>query len=360
MMEFVYQRLLIVDGSHTLHRSICEPHLWEMRNIEGRRTGGIYGMIQSLQKECANHNYFPVVVFDGHLSKRRLEIYPNYKRHADKQMLLENYEQMTEIELLQQEQRQEYNQQREILKVLLPAFGIPVIHLDDWEGDDIIYILSRLTKDSVVLSDDKDMFQLVCETPERKCRIRRGMRDETIDMKWFEENQLSTHEFVARKALVGDPSDNIPSACFQVGEKTALGLYKLYQETKNMAGGFPVDENDLATKCKLLDIPKRKAYLNFNEDQFLKNILLMDLSLVEREITPQLVETLDAIIMEHSNYRNVNLIAETLQDLEIKTFIPGNLINSVDRNKAWIKGIGSDMPITKEPIVHPKGTKKLF
>lgn len=338
-MEKIYGRLLIFDGSHALHRSISEPHLWEMKNFEGQRTGGVYGTLQTIQKECTTFNYFPVVVFDGHLSQRRLEIYPNYKRHEEKQLLQESLEQLTEVELLQREQREEYNRQREILKILLPAFGIPVIHLEDWEGDDLIYILSKLTKDSVIVSDDKDLIQLVTDNEDRRCRIRRGMRDEFIGLNWFNENEITQDEFVARKALVGDPSDNIPSACFQVGEKTALGLYKLYQET---LGNFPKDENQLAESCKKFDIPKRKAYLNFDEDQFLKNMLLMDLSLVEKEITPELVQELDDIILKQSEYRNSETINDVLQELEIRTFLPINILDRVDVNRRYIKDLNTD------------------
>ena len=89
-MNLVFNRLLIFDGSHCLHRNLCEPHLWEMKNIKGERTGGIYGTLQTILKESSSFNYFPVVVFDGHLSKRRLDIFPNYKRTLDKQLLLEN------------------------------------------------------------------------------------------------------------------------------------------------------------------------------------------------------------------------------------------------------------------------------
>lgn len=118
----IYERLMIVDGSHLLHRSICEPHLWEMTNYEGQRTGGIYGTLQSLLKETSLYQYYPVVVFDGHLSQRRLDLYNNYKRNAEKQLLMENLNQLSEIEQLRREQKYEYNQQREILKVLLPNF----------------------------------------------------------------------------------------------------------------------------------------------------------------------------------------------------------------------------------------------
>ena len=69
-----YSKILIFDGSHALHRSISEPHLWEMRNQKGERTGGVFGTLKTIYKETKYYNYFPVVIFDGHLSKRRLNI----------------------------------------------------------------------------------------------------------------------------------------------------------------------------------------------------------------------------------------------------------------------------------------------
>ena len=157
-MEKIYGRLLIFDGSHALHRSISEPHLWEMKNFSGQRTGGVYGTLQTIQKECSSFNYFPVVVFDGHLSQRRLDIYPNYKRNLERQALLEcKEEDKTEEQLLDEEFRREYSTQRNDLIQLLPLFGIPCIRLDQWEGDDLIYIISKMTKNSIVVSDDKDL-----------------------------------------------------------------------------------------------------------------------------------------------------------------------------------------------------------
>ena len=320
----LYERLMIVDGSHLLHRSICEPHLWEMKNSDGQRTGGIFGTLQSLQKETSLYQYYPVVVYDGHLSQRRLNLYDNYKRNAEKQLLTENVNQMSELEQLKREQKYEYNQQREILKVLLPNFGIPVIHLSDWEGDDIIYILTQLTKDSIVLSDDKDLLQLVCDESNRKCCVKRGMRNEFIDMNWFKDNDLTIDDFIARKAIVGDPSDNIPSACFQVGEKTAPGLYKLYVESKNC---FPKTEEELTKLCKNTNIPKRKAYLNFNEEQFLNNVLLMDLRFVDNYIDNTL---LDQIITEiDTSLINTQGIEDLLSRFEITSFNTKELIDKV-------------------------------
>lgn len=353
----IYNRLLIFDGSHALHRSLCQMELWEMRNKEGQRTGGVYGVLNTILKESSTYNYFPIVVFDGKLSERRLKIHPNYKHFQERQMLLESEQMLTEEQLLEQEHRREYNTQREILKRLLPAFGIPVLHFDKWEGDDIIYILSKLSKDSIVVSDDKDLIQLVCDTPERRCRVRRGMRDEFIDINYFKENNMTRQEFVAYKAIVGDTSDNIPSSCFQVGEKTAPGLYKLYTESMVRIGGFPKTEEELASRCKELNLSKRKAYLNFDEEQFLTNILMMDLNLVDDDIDNQLLEDIQNQISKQYNIVDGDTIRQILNNLDIKSFIINNLIINVNNTSSFID-INTD--VSSEPEIIRQKTGTLF
>lgn len=255
----------------------------------------------------------------GHLSKRRLQIYPNYKRALDKQLLNESVEPKTEEQLLEEEFRIQYNTQRNMLVDLLPAFGIPVLYFQDWEGDDIIYILSKLAKDSIVVSDDKDLLQLIREDETGRCRVRRAMRDEFWDINTLKENNMDVNEFIACKAIVGDNSDNIPSSCFQVGEKTAPDLYKLYKESTLMVGGFPKDEKELAEKCKLINLPKRKAYLNFNEEQFLTNIQLTDLRLIDKEIDNALLEKIQDVINNSKNKIDDSKILTKYKEYEFNT-----------------------------------------
>lgn len=337
-MEIKYNKLLLIDGSHALHRNIAQPNLWEMRNAEGTRTGGIFGTLNTLLKETSNFNYFPIVIFDGHLSPRRLAIYDNYKRNKDKQLLLEGvaYEEPTEYDLLQNEQRQEYNRQREILKEILITLGIPVLHLEDWEGDDLIYILTQITKDSIIVSDDKDMLQMICDNGERRCRVRRGMRDEFWDINSLKDMGIDQGEYIACKAICGDPSDNIPSACYGVGEKTALGLYKIYQHSRTVTTGFPQDEKALADVCKFLELSKRKAYLNFDENQFLTNMLLMDLSLVQNDITQTVLDQIYDAISVGAHYTNYDLTRQLLQDQNINSISVNTIIENVKRTKNLI------------------------
>lgn len=359
MKDLKYNRLLIIDGSHALHRSISEPHLWTMTNSKGERTGGIYGTLQTILKESSTYNYFPVVIFDGQLSKRRLSLYDNYKHWSDKQMLLESVEYPTELELLQAEQKVEYKRQREILKQLLPALGIPVIHLADWEGDDLIYILSTLTLDSVILSDDKDLLQLLYDDGTRRCRVRRGMRDEFLDKAYLAENGMTELDFIACKAIIGDQSDNIPSACYQVGEKTALPLYRIYTYCKEQEISFPTDEKSLTDICKKLNISKRKAYLNFDENIFLRNLLLVNLFIVENDIDDNVLNEIDNSIRATINEFDLDTLTNILNELEINRFDTQSLVQNVNTTKGNVY-ISSYDPSKSIPDLIPHKMGKLF
>lgn len=353
-MEISFNRVMIYDGSYLLHRNLSQPNQWEMINSKGKRTGGIYGVLRSIIKESKDYNFYPVVIFDGGLSKRRLDIYPNYKKNIERQALLEcKDEDLTEEQLFDLEFRREYSTQRNDLMQLLPLFGIPVIRINDWEGDDLIYILSKMTRNSIVVSDDKDLLQLVYEdfNEMRKCKIWRPMKEEMWDIKTLQEKEMDIKKYIGCKCIVGDPSDNIPSACFQVGEKTAPGLYELYIKTTNI--GFPKDEEELNKKCKDLNIPKRKAYLNFNEDQFLTNILLTDLRLIDDDITEDVINNIKTTIYTECmpfEQNNKQSIYSILDDLEIKTLdvesLYNRMFNLIDHLK--IEDLEKSLPIAEE------------
>lgn len=349
-----YNRLLIFDGSHALHRALSVDNNWNMITSNGIKTGGIFGVLRTILKEVITYNYYPVVVFDHGLSTRRLELYPNYKHTVEKkekQLLLESKEIKTEEELLDEEFKYEYNNQREILKQLLPLFNIPVLSFDNWEGDDIIYLLTKLSKDSIVVSDDKDLLQLIREDESGKCRVRRAMRDEFWDYSKIKENYDDVVYYVINKAIIGDQSDNIPSACYGVGEKTAKDLYTFYKYLKENNIKYPETEEELADTCKKYNLPKRKAFLNFSEAQFLTNIMLTDLSLVDEDVskydTKMLYNIEKNIDFFFENELDENLqknnIISILNYLEIKTFDYNNLFKLISDTKDVIYNIDTKL-----------------
>lgn len=210
----MFNRVLLVDGSYFLHRSLSQPNQWEMQTLQGKKTGGIYGVIRGIFKEVQKYNYFPIVVFDGGLAPRRLQVYPNYKHNQDKQLLLECKEgEKTEQQIIDEAFMREYRTQRKDIIEILHLLGIPCIRLENWEGDDLLYILSKLSKDSIVVSDDKDLIQVVIDTDERKCRVWRTMNEEMWDIDILKQKELDVWEYINCKAIAGDPSDNIPRCC---------------------------------------------------------------------------------------------------------------------------------------------------
>jgi len=353
-MDINFNRVLIFDGSYLLHRNLSQPNQWEMINSKGKRTGGIYGVLRSIIKESKDWNFYPVVIFDGGLSRRRLEIYPNYKKNIERQALLEcKDEDLTEEQLFDLEFRREYSTQRNDLMQLLPLFGIPTIRINDWEGDDLICILSKMSRNSIVVSDDKDLIQLVYEDDNRRCKVRRPMKEEMWDINTLKEKNMNIDEYIGCKCIVGDPSDNIPSACFQVGEKTAPGLYKLFSSLIDKERAFPKTEEELDKACKEMDVPKRKAYLNFNEDQFLTNILLTNLKLIDDDITDDVINNIKTTIYSNCMpFENNNRpqIYSILDDLEIKTLDVEALYNRISHliDHLKIEDLDKSLPIRED------------
>ena len=343
MFEYpiLFNRMLIFDGSYALHRALSVIDQFTLKTSTGIGTGGVLGVLRTIQKEMKTYNYFPVVVFDGGLSKRRLELYPNYKKAQEKQLLLEcKEEDKTEEQRAYEDFMKEYRSQRNILIELLPLLGIPCIRLEGWEGDDLLYILSKMTLNSIVVTDDKDLLQLIkqpTEADNRICRIRRALNDQFWDINSLKELEIDNiPTFIARKSIIGDPSDNIPSACEGVGEKTALGLVKILENVLSFGIPFPQDENELEKMCKELNISKRKAYLNFDFDQYKINYLLTDISKIDWNMDSIVIDELRNKIYD-TIYNTEDVIIDRMKDaklilkeLEINSFSPDSLREQVN------------------------------
>lgn len=346
-------------GSHALHRNLSVPNNWEMQTSTGIRTGGVFGVLRTLLKEISQYNYYPIFVFDGGLSKRRLQLYPNYKGTLDKkekELLLESKGEYSEEDILQMEMKAEYANQREMLKQLLPFFNIPVICYENWEGDDLIYLLTKMTKDSIVVSDDKDLLQLIRDDETGRCRVRRAMRDEFWDMNKLKLNSTDINEYIIKKSIVGDPSDNIPSACYRVGEKTAKELYDFYSYIIENKLTYPRTEEELTKICKEHKLSKKKAFINFDENQFLINLMLTDLKLVEKDVEDYYPEMLyyieDNINTYLKNNYNEDLqlenILNILKYLEIRSFEYHHLYNLIKDVKDVIFNIDTKLGEKRE------------
>ena len=312
------KNIMAIDGSYALHRCLKQQNLFELRNSNLERTGGIFGVLNILKKEIQNiGNYYPIICWDDGQSDRRLAIYDNYKKHRDHLEDPERkpFNEMTDDEL-DEDYVYNYKLQRKKLIELLNSFGIPNLLFKHTEGDDLIYWLSQHCEKCKILTDDRDMLQLLNEN----CSIRQPMKDRIVKLNDFlEENEFSNiYDFVRRKALLGDQSDNIPSACFQVGEKTSNEFFKVYDSLKNDDKmDLLSNENLLKNYCKERGFKFKKAYCNFDENQYLNNLELVDLTKVQdSEFNDEAI--FDAIRKVYKN-KDISVPIHLLNKYEIRT-----------------------------------------
>lgn len=313
-----FKNIAIFDGSYFLHRSLKQLNLWDLRNSELERTGGIYGFLQTFQKELKLlNNYFPIVCWDDGQSDRRLALYDNYKKHRDH---IEDPDRKPFAEMTNEELDEDYvynyKLQRKKLIGILNSFGIPSLFFKHTEGDDLMWWLSKHCEKCIVLTDDRDLLQLL----NVNCKIKQPMHNKMYTLESFlsENNFNNIYEFVQQKALLGDGSDNIPSACKGVGEKTTKGFFEVYNKLKEMDNIELIhNESELKTFCNTNNLIYRKAFTNFNETQYLINLELVDLSKIQdNEINADAIY--DAI---ERVYKNSDVMAPVhlLNRYEIKT-----------------------------------------
>ncbi len=190
--------LVLVDGSAYLYRAFFA--LPALSNADGEPTGALYGVVNMLHKLLAEEVGDRIaVVFDAPGRTFRDELFEQYKAHRPPMP-------------------DELRAQREPLKAIIAAMGIPVLEVDGVEADDVIGTLTAQAQGAVLVSTtDKDMAQLVDE----RVTLLNTMSGTRLDpdgvVEKFGVPPGAIRDYLA---LVGDTSDNIPGVP-KVGPKTA-------------------------------------------------------------------------------------------------------------------------------------------
>lgn len=354
---------LIVDGSYMIHRSLKAPDLWELRNRKGQRTGGVYGFLKSLQFAMKSCNYYPVICWDSGQSPRRLEIYPNYKHHLDKALTrradayalmllnkeienlpndvsLEERQAIEEsVQRLSENQQKfgsykdpddyvdQYLRQRDLVISICHSLGIPSILVSHWEGDDLITLLTRISKNSTVVTDDKDMLQLLAPNVD----IYRAMAREHLNYDFYLKlnGVASAREFVIAKAISGDASDNIPSVTsmetekkYRIGETIAKKIAKIISDKKEN----PQEYLNALLAITDKDRNRIQGFIR-NHAVYERNMKLVDLSLVENDL--QVINGMIAEIRAKSGKTNFFDVLSQLGELDITTIDANSLVASL-------------------------------
>jgi len=207
-------KVFLVDGSGYIFRAFYA--VAPLSTKDGFPTNALFGFVKMLTKlinDSATEHL--VMVFDTGAKTFRHEMYLEYKANRA-------------------ECPADLVKQMPFFRDIARAFGLKVIEQDRYEADDIIGTLAtRLSKaeiETVVVSGDKDLMQLVCD----KVQIFDAMKDTWIGAKEVKEKfGVEPNRVVEVLALMGDSSDNIPGVQ-GVGPKTATQLVELFGDVESV------------------------------------------------------------------------------------------------------------------------------
>ena len=123
--------------------------------------------------------------------------------------------------------------QFDIIREVMASLAIPVVEAAGFEADDVIATLAAEAAarqcEVVIVTGDRDSFQLVIDPYVRVLYNKRGVSDYTLydESGILERTGVPPSQYVLLAALRGDPSDNLPGVP-GVGEKTAAKLLTTY------------------------------------------------------------------------------------------------------------------------------------
>jgi len=120
------------------------------------------------------------------------------------------------------------------VRQLVEAFHIPIFELEGYEADDLLGTLSQQASqkdiDTVIVTGDADTMQLVSPRVKVLYPKPRGSFSDTMlydEAAVSQKYGVKPEQIADFKALVGDPSDNIPGVR-GIGEKTAVKLIQQF------------------------------------------------------------------------------------------------------------------------------------
>lgn len=229
------RRLIIIDANALIHRAYHA--LPKLTTKKGEPIGAVYGFLLLFFRALGDfHPDFICACFDLAKPTFRHREFKEYKSQRPK----------TPEELVRQIPK---------VKEFLKVFRVPVLEKEGFEADDLLATIARKcqmsnvkwqnhnskvkTKEKegleiIILSGDLDTLQLVNE----KTKVytpKRGIRETILydEEKVKERYGLGPEKLVDFKALVGDPSDNIPGVP-GIGEKTATKLVQEFGSIENL------------------------------------------------------------------------------------------------------------------------------
>ena len=249
------KKIIMIDGNNLMFRSYYATAYNGnfMNNSKGFPTNALFGFTNMIHKIINEETpEYMIVAFDKGKTFRHEE----YEGYKDGRV----------------ETPDELKKQFPKAKELLTAMGIKYYEIDGYEADDIIGTFAKFCDDDkdfigTIVSSDKDLLQLISSDVDIKLLKQKDYI--RYNEKTFEKDYgIKPINVIDLKALMGDPSDNIPGVK-GVGEKTAL---KLLHEYKTLDGIYENIENIKGKIKEKLINDKENAYKSYHLATIIKEV----------------------------------------------------------------------------------------
>ena len=249
------KKIIMIDGNNLMFRSYYATAYNGnfMNNSKGFPTNALFGFANMINKIINEETpEYIIVAFDKGKTFRHEE----YEGYKDGRV----------------ETPDELKKQFPKAKELLTAMGIKYYEIDGYEADDIIGTFAKFCDDDkdfigTIVSSDKDLLQLLSSDVDIKLLKQKDYI--RYNEKTFEEAYgIKPINVIDLKALMGDPSDNIPGVK-GVGEKTAL---KLLHEYKTLDGIYQNVDNIKGKLGEKLKNDKENAYKSYHLATIIKEV----------------------------------------------------------------------------------------
>lgn len=319
-------KIILVDGNNLLFRSYYATAYNGnfMKNSKGFPTNAIFGFVNMMNKIVREEEpQYIIVAFDKGKTFRHEE-FDGYKDGRA-------------------ETPSELKMQFPVAKQILGAMGIKYYEIDNYEADDIIGTFSEYCNREdefigTIISSDKDLLQLITKDVDIKLLKQKDYvryNETSFKSEWG----IDPINIIDLKALMGDPSDNIPGVK-GVGEKTALKLLHEYKTIDNLYNNIDNIKGKLKEKLK---IDKDNAYKSYHLATIIKDVD-MDIDINDCLYKGEKIEELNKIYedLEFYSFLRKKTKINDEKELEIKNIKDKNEIKIEDDVAIYLEVLGTN------------------
>ncbi len=221
-MKPLNDSIILIDTNSLMHRAY-HAYPISLVNAQGEPVNAVYGVTSMLLDLLLKFTpKYVVCAFDSKAPTFRHKKYTGYKAKRPK----------TDSEL---------TGQFKAIKEVISSLNIPIFEIEGYEADDIIGTLTKIIKNTpnkpkelFILTNDKDLYQLVDNyvtilAPYKRFQYLVKVNEDMVK----KILGVTPSQVIDYKALVGDPSDNIPGVR-GIGPKTAVMLLQKYGSLENI------------------------------------------------------------------------------------------------------------------------------